>query len=93
MRIEIVLLILMVVIVTEDFVKKLIDHKQSKKARWISVEDDLPKDCVIVLVKGLSENPHRKGYDVCWRCWGDWTTWHLSKITHWMPLPAPPEKP
>lgn len=58
--------------------------------RWISVEERLPgeKQRVIVRCKTV-------GTTVGWRLWGEWMT-DLgdggSEVTHWMPLPEPPEE-
>lgn len=53
---------------------------------WISVKDRLPKDS-LVLCYGY-------GYYDCYACIkGKFLNHpkHLPKITHWMPLPKPPE--
>lgn len=52
---------------------------------WISVEDELPKERDWYLIYDTN-----MGHDVCmWYgdCWGN-----CYKVTHWMPLPAPPMK-
>lgn len=60
--------------------------------KWISVEDRLPNNLEIVLVNGESDNDLRKGFDTAWIAPGcGWTSWHCKNITHWMPLPNPPE--
>ena len=59
---------------------------------WVDVSERLPEDCIPVLVKGVSDNAHRKGYDVCWRNAGVWTSWFVSEITHWMSLPELPRE-
>lgn len=59
--------------------------------RWISVEERLPEELQVVLVSGTGDNPLRKGYECGWLINGDWTCWFTKDITHWMPLPAPPE--
>ena len=51
---------------------------------WISVKDELPKERDWYLIYDTN-----MGHDVCmWYgdCWGN-----CYKVTHWMPLPAPPE--
>lgn len=63
---------------------------------WTSVKDRLPEDCKKILVV----NGH--GYisiSSLWRKDGSKWTWvdstghfnHVNDITHWMPLPLPPE--
>jgi hypothetical protein len=59
--------------------------------RWISVEDRLPEELVIVNVLGTGDNPHRHGYDACWLCEGEWASWFVKDVTHWQPLPPAPE--
>lgn len=64
--------------------------------KWISVKDRLPELGIHVLTYGI----YTKDTIVAWRddCdellgMYDWVTEDrlLSQITHWMPLPAPPE--
>lgn len=58
------------------------------KPAWISVEDRLPEDGVDVLTRravGMSVEAH---------CGWGWTEdgYHTKwRVTHWMPLPEPPE--
>lgn len=67
----------------EDHIREV-----TKKVGWISVEDRLPEDDVDVLTRratGMSVESH------CGFGWaydeynGKW------RVTHWMPLPEPPE--
>lgn len=59
--------------------------------KWISVEDRLPSDVeasqdLLVVNDGLRMTAEfMKG-----QWWFDWTNEFLTKVTHWMPLPAPP---
>lgn len=67
-------------------------RKAMEERRWISVSERLPEEVQVVLVSGTSENDlRRKGYECGWLINGDWTCWFTKNITHWMPLPAPPE--
>ena len=70
--------------------------------RWISVEDEMPKDDVEVLVYAIGDKDssviamtsytHRMyGYNIeGWR--SPWQYFFDYKITHWMPLPEPPKE-
>ncbi|MBQ1611157.1 MAG: DUF551 domain-containing protein [Muribaculaceae bacterium] len=78
-----------------DFAEKNIEKESTRKIvecseflaklpHWISVEDELPKERDWYLIYDTN-----MGHDVCmWYgdCWGN-----CYKVTHWMPLPAPPE--
>ena len=67
---------------------------------WISVEDELPPkeseyddDSIVVLVtdgNGVYKGLYRR--DEYLSGWFTCDLWALDNITHWMPLPAPPEK-
>ena len=57
---------------------------------WVSVEDGLPEEKQRVIVRC-----ERVGTSVGWILWGNWMTDigpGAGKVTHWMPLPAPPTK-
>lgn len=62
-------------------------------SKWISVKDKLPKEFQQVIVcreKAKGEFVVEAGYkDVqdWWKVYGTRT----KKVTHWMPLPEPPE--
>jgi hypothetical protein len=65
--------------------------------RWISVEDALPekKQKVLVFYKAIGEknNIHNDVIATNWRKEnGDFIPFEGYRITHWMPLPEPPEK-
>ena len=75
---------------------------------WVSVEEKLPEtgDRYIVLIK--QKYPWEKewefnvdvacytfddGYiDNCWDTFVDWLEGQETHVTHWMPLPAPPNR-
>lgn len=78
-------------VMVKEFTAKLEELEQVKAERsWISVKDRLPDEKQRVLVRCKTV-----GTTVGWRLWGEWMT-DLgaggSKVTHWMPLPEPPEK-
>ena len=57
-------------------------------SEWISVKERLPEEQQRVIVRC-----ERIGTSVGWILWGEWMTDigpSAGKITHWMPLPAPP---
>ena len=57
---------------------------------WVSVEERLPREKQRVIVRC-----ERVGTSVGWIIWGDWMTDigpDAGKVTHWMPMPAPPER-
>ena len=57
---------------------------------WVSVEERLPEEKQRVIVRC-----ERVGTSVGWILWGNWMTDigpDAGKVTHWMPLPAPPDR-
>lgn len=63
-----------------DFLHRL---SKSKESEWISVEDRMPEDSVIVVAYG------NMGVSTCMK--GS-PHWRLSMTTHWQPLPDAPKK-
>ena len=76
---------------------------EAQVPKWISVEERLPEDDVDVLVYAVGNNEiscvamtsythHMHGYNIeGWR--SPWQYFFYErKITHWMPLPEPPEE-
>ena len=65
------------------------------KSRWISVDDELPKNKEHVFITD-GEYTDTGFYEYTFYEWQPCEKW-LGDITHWMPLPAPPsgssEKP
>lgn len=56
---------------------------------WVRVEERLPEEKQRVIVRC-----ERVGTSVGWILWGRWMTDigpHAGDVTHWMPLPEPPE--
>ena len=69
---------------------------------WISVDDRLPEDGDVVLefgtwcgeIDGKCEFPVIEVcsiYNGMYECSGDYYSCWLEDVTHWMPLPNPPE--
>ena len=57
---------------------------------WVSVEESLPEEKQRVIVRC-----ERVGTAVGWILWGNWMTDigpGAGKVTHWMLLPAPPDR-
>ena len=57
---------------------------------WVSVEDGLPEEKQRVIVRC-----ERVGTSVGWILWGNWMADigpDAGKVTHWMPLPEPPDR-
>ena len=75
---------------------------------WVSVEERLPEDdapehkvqiTVLVLtdretvkIKNRTYRPERFYYGKFYPERWDWGTFNDDRITHWMPLPAPPDR-
>lgn len=59
--------------------------------RWISVEDRLPDDCVEVLVHDTDCGVIIGWYDKKDNCFACEFISPLDAVTHWMPLPKPPQ--
>ena len=56
---------------------------------WVSVDERLPEEKQRVIVRC-----EHVGTSVGWILWGNWMTDiapGAGKVTHWMPLPAPPD--
>jgi len=81
-------------IVDMDDVVKEISSFDSYKAQavpeWISVKDKLPKIGVYVMVFLEKQGHNPTTYNFC-----QYTKFgfHLSNVTHWMPLPDAPQEP
>lgn len=72
------------------------DGKADATPKWISVEERLPQpETKIYLIASLSPDGEQIVKTSVW-AWdeigekGDWINWNV--VTHWMPLPNPPEK-
>lgn len=60
-------------------------------SEWISVEDRLPEDgdkvlCCFVRDTGINKPDEVIVGDFYWH-----KLWVLNHVTHWMPLPSPPQ--
>ena len=59
-----------------------------KTPRWISVNEQLPKEFATVLIM----RDDIKQACVGWLIGGHWSVPKGVRVTHWMPLPEPPKK-
>lgn len=62
--------------------------------RWIPVEERLPEEGIEVLVS-VDENSDDCGYHVCLYRGGEYVrseSGYIFGVTHWMPLPEPPDE-
>ena len=64
-------------------------------AEWISVKDRLPKSRFVVLAYEKPLNTiNMSFYEKNSESWIDCDSgYYLNSVTHWMPLPKPPEEP
>ena len=69
----------------------LADSYKAEIPRWIPVSDRLPESAQRVIVcrkDGRSEQGVYLGVNGWWKVYGT----NTKSITHWMPMPAPPEE-
>ena len=57
---------------------------------WISVRDHLPEECVHVLCCTMTKKK-TQNIIIGYYADGFWRVGMNSNVTHWMPLPEPPE--
>ena len=71
--------------------RKALQSTRTPPNEWVSVEERLPEEKQRVIVRC-----ERVGTSVGWILWGNWMTDigpGAGKVTHWMPLPEPPDRP
>jgi len=63
-------------------------------AKWISVEDELPKKDGMYLLSAKDEVGDEITIVECWveNGWYDNNFYNIEGVTHWMPLPTPPKQ-
>ena len=65
-------------------------------SRWIACAEQMPVDgdVVLVAIDADLSDPEAWELAVAWAIQGDWRTdgGVLRRVTHWQPLPEPPEK-
>ena len=62
-----------------------------RKQEWISVEERLPPDGKAVLVVLRNNDMKVQWVEIGIRWHGQWNDVERFIVTHWMPLPEPPE--
>ncbi len=55
----------------------------ANRSKWISVEDELPKEREWIIISSEKYGELSCGYKS--------SMWNLAKPTHWQPLPEPPK--
>ena len=76
----------------ESVVEQIVDTAPTLTPpnEWVSVEERLPEEKQRVIVRCECV-----GTSVGWILWGNWMTDigpGAGKVTHWMPLPEPPDR-
>lgn len=63
------------------------------KPRWRSVDDELPKEDGYYLVwRTKFKEVAMASYSTYYADWSDVLDDHVTDVSHWLPLPTPPEK-
>ena len=81
-------------ILAEIMIATTIDPDEDCRAQWISVEDRLPELFVPVIVCRKFGKDERRVEQGCRDVNGWWKVYgtRTKNVTHWMPLPEPPER-
>ena len=77
-------------LIQKDVFEMAISALKNTHGEWISVKDRLPEKKQRVIVRCRTV-----GTTVGWILWREWLTdlgKGCSDVTHWMPLPEPPER-
>lgn len=69
-------------------------NKANNTGEWVSVEDRLPENNnnVLIYANKTGEKIEVAFYDDEDKEWAGLNSFWLPYITHWMPLPSPPNK-
>lgn len=70
----------------------LIKHLEAKQPKWISVKDRLPEAEGMYIVYIPLTGGTIVAADYLDGHWIDWEVDLTERVTHWMPLPEPPEE-
>ena len=60
-------------------------------SKWISVDEALPEDCTEVLIYDKECGIIMGWYNEKYKLWSADFVCELETVTHWQPLPEPPE--
>lgn len=71
----------------ESLAKSVNEASEILRKRWIPVTERLPEETGFTLIFTANGNP-----GVCYFTNGWWGGYSKDHITHWMPLPEPPEE-
>lgn len=66
----------------------LIQQLEAQVPRWISAEEQLPKEFATVIIW----RNDCKNATIGWLIGGHWSVPKGVRVTHWMPLPEPPKE-
>lgn len=60
---------------------------------WISVKDEKPNGACLVLLEEMTLHNimHTAVFENDFQVVGGRFVWDMPRVTHWMPLPSPPE--
>jgi len=63
-------------------------------SEWIKVEDEPQPKCnhLVLLEDGEVHGARTTGVDGCVLVIGSYFSFDMPKVTHWMPLPEPPQE-
>jgi hypothetical protein len=83
-----------IMVLLENVARKVWNTRKPDDAKWISVEDELPKDedavyCVFGKHEVILPMIHLASWFNGQFTFNDWDAW---TITHWIPLPEPPKE-
>jgi hypothetical protein len=70
----------------------LIEHLEAQQPKWISVKEQLPEEVCRCLVITKRHEESSMVNTATYNHMGWWTHGNFGEITHWMPLPQPPEE-
>ena len=79
----------------QEYHEMALEALREQGQRWISVEDRLPEPFVSVLGYCPDEEPLPTVHECYVNGFGQWTSslvYGMGNVTHWMPIPDPPEE-
>lgn len=67
------------------------EERSNNVGKWINVKDELPEEEMFVIMYSLNKYGVRPG-SLCDGKWLDVFDNSAGDVTHWMPMPGPPEQ-